>query len=236
MLFKESGEYTHDMWSNGIHCSCQDEMEICIVIHSKAIILNMRCKQGHEVSCLDIRNQILNEIRAKQETLQPQIKTEEFITLGSGQLPLTNLSSAETPFSVLELKNELSSTRRSSRGNWEHKIGPFLFLEPYVYLGVLEEPYQSLLTNPDHESQAVSKEFIEALSRCFGDKWKAIQEYFQTVAAQPESELSTQDSQSDDSDLSSTEGGNLTYGRLFQQLESISIFEGPALRKVIQVC
>ena len=232
MLFKESGEYTHDMWSNGIHCSCQDEMEICIVIHSKAIILNMRCKQGLEVSCLDIRNQILNEIRAKQETLQPESRGDELIVPMDKQLlPLTCLDPNETHFNIEDLRKEMLFPQ-----SWETQITSVQFLEPCVYLGVLEEPYRSLLTNPDRGSQAVSEEFIEALSRCFGDKWKAIQEYFRIVAAPRalESEVA-QDSLSNDSDTpyASTEGGNLMYGRLFQQFESISLFQGPALREAI---
>lgn len=216
-------------WSNGICCCSQNELEICVVISSMAIILNMRCTHGHEIACLQLRNQILKEIRVRKESIQPGTQTEEYIVPKGRHFPLKVLKSAHIKYKVADLKASLMK----SDGNMEPDLQAALYMEPYVHLRKLSESHRCILTDSMNLSKSISLEVMSAIAKCFKGKWAQIAQHFDL---QVESNSSTDGSQTLSTESDETpEGIGLEYEQLLECFSSISIFESSGLRKVLEV-
>lgn len=63
----------------GLYSKMASELEICLTIDSSMVSLNMRCKKGEEVTCLQYRNKFLSAIHQLRQKFQPALEISEYI-------------------------------------------------------------------------------------------------------------------------------------------------------------
>ena len=222
--FSESEDFSApSVWSGGICSHSSGEIEVCVVTDRKYITLNMRCQPSHEVPCLQHRNQILTEIRAQRESLQPVMKVEEYLIPSKvAQFPVTRVDSTKHLSSIGLLKQVI--TQGSQPGA---KIElPSSFLEPCIFLTKISEAHQYQLVDPDNASKAVSDEFRHDLAEQLKDDWPHVTRHLFQQSF--EGDTSTRSSQSTDSEPYQT------FSELLGNLSSFSVFE-TELTNAIQV-
>ena len=194
--FSESEDFSApSVWSGGICSHSSGEIEVCVITDRKYIALNMRCQPSHEVPCLQHRNQILTEIRAQRESLQPVMKVEEYLIPSKVvQFPVTRVDSTKHLSSIGLLKQVI--TQGSQHGA---KIElPSRFLEPCVFLTKISEAHQYQLIDTDNASKAVSVEFRDDLAAQLKDEWPHVTRHLFQQSF--EGDTSTRSSQSTDSE------------------------------------
>lgn len=214
LLFQRCGDardFEHRcLWSEGIHF--QDkisaehrQLEVTIIVNSKAIILNMRFHSNIEIPVLHLRNLILSEIHSHRENIQPQTLVEENLIPSNNNtvtFPVRSQTMPRKQYSIAELKKTISksslslvfspppsgtstpsggtSTSRISGSSESLEFPDALpFFEPCLFLPKLSLPHRLCLLRPDYSNSELTDSFLRDFRHSIGPHhYKAIVDFF----------------------------------------------------------
>lgn len=171
------------LWSEGVEFVA-DKMELCVMVNSKAIIINMRYNPEEEIKPLQLRNMIRNQIEERREIMQPQTKIEEsFVPKDGARLPIHSPTTPKKAFRLQEVKQSIMSVSLLSLASTEsietipssissiksiQLSEPLPFFEPWLSLSNLGAASLHYLTDIEYVNEQMDPQFLNELNRCLG--------------------------------------------------------------------
>ena len=186
----------------GLYCKMESKLEVCVIIDSSMVNLNMRCKKEEEVTCLQYRNKFLLAIHQQREKIQPALKTCEYVVSMKAMLGLLPIRKYKRIGAYGKNVDEICSEAIT---NNNATVEDHLCLEPYIWCRNLSREHLMNLLDPTLASTSVSDEFIQDLKDQMSDK-------YDTVCGN----LGIS--------VSNASQGMPHYGQIIEQFSAISIF------------
>ena len=220
---------TVTMSHSGLYYKEGSQLDVCVTVDKSAVIINMRCIAGMEVTCLQYRSRFLSAIHQQRQLLQPHVKVNEFIIpMEEITLPVQKLKQIQKHGTqVNHLKNTLVGMGNATTARSLQKL---LSFEPYVWVSKLSEANQKCLLNPSLTNVPANKEFIQDLAKCTEGKWSAIAESLELPQRDSDTHTSAeeadQEANTDESSGEEKQGPQRPpYGQLLEFFSTMSIFQ-----------
>ena len=212
----------------GVYCKMESKLEVCVIIDSSMVNLNMRCKEEEEVTCLQYRNKFLSAIHQQRKKIQPALKITEYVVSMKamvGLLPIRKHKRIkEYGKSVDEIRSDAIANNNTACVENE------LCLEPYIWCRNLSQAHLMNLLDPTLATTPVSYEFIQDLKDQMKDKYDAVCGRLGIFV----SDANTSAEELDEEDHNQ---GVPQYNQLIEQFSEISIFHSSSeFLSALKVC
>ena len=209
----EEGEIETVIMSHlGLYCKRKSKMEICVTIDSSMVNLNMRCKKGEEVTCLQYRNMFLSAIHQQRKKIQPTLEISEYIISKTVPMPIRKQRQVmEHGKRIEKLCNDLM------KGSDIGSIQEDLCLEPYIWCKNLSPVHLKNLLDPTMTNTPVSDDFLQDIKKQMKDKCEIVCNTLDIFSSDKSSEELDEDLIPD---LNVPQ-----YGQVIEAFSTISIFQ-----------
>ena len=230
------------IYCRGASWTTEERIQACVIMNDTAVILTMRCHQGAEMKCLELRNQIRTTIIEEKNKHQPEISvSESFIPITEEivELPLKRIEDYHHPVSLPELYDRIVQGFRTTENN-DVEIEDLLYFEPAFYLRELCPPNRELLTDISKSTMELDDTFMHDLRECLGRRGSNLLHFHLPVQHQSSTTITSHASTVVQmvplTGTMVTEGsGRYTYGKLLKVFDSVAIFNTAELLKNCRV-
>ena len=145
------------IWRNGIKWTTASSVDALVEVNDTRVILLLRCTEGEELSLVNVRSRVINEVLSVKAEFCSNIETFEKVILNPTYPELDTKSSVfitDIARSICSDKNFVLVTTHTPI-----KIERLLFFEPYKFCN-----RQCLVDIYSHESCKVTQQFIDHVS------------------------------------------------------------------------
>ena len=145
------------IWKYGIKWTTTSSVDALVEVNDTRVILLLRCTEGEELSLVNIRSRVINEILSVKAEFCSNAETFEKIILNPTHPELNTKSSVfitDIARSICSDKNFVLVTTHTPI-----KIERLLFFEPYKFCN-----HQCLVDMYSHESCKVTQQYIDHVS------------------------------------------------------------------------
>ena len=225
------------LWKNGIRWLDADGIETVVEVteQSTHVVLMMRCLKGNEISCINHRSSVIQQIHRIKDKVCSGITPKEYLLHPHclTTYPMSMLSRIpmlQVAKSILHKKYSVpldDETLSHTPGYPFLPVEELLFFEPCHCLGIklLKEIF-----NPQcRDESAVPENIIQNLSKCMAEKWQYLACILQVPLFEVEHDCESHDNiQKCRKALAlwKEESSSGTYGSLRRNLSHYSIFAG----------
>ena len=234
-------------WRRGIAWTSREGAAVCVAVHdNREVLLSMRSLAGREIQCLQLRNDVMQEVIRLKNDMYPEMPTVEYLVPGDNcLLPITDSSGDTVRYSKDAIAGAIREgqlqcqfrhggdvivldVRREGCMHNPISLSSLLFFEPSAFL--TEDLRVTITGEQNAESDSkISEGFCIDLAQRLGSHWKDLASLFGTAPHIVERIHSDHISAHDQAmaflmQVIEKDTSVQTYLQLRQALSSISIF------------
>lgn len=169
------------VWNSGASWTDLQGVEVCVSVHNnRSVVLSMNCPRNAEMRCLQLRNQIMDQIYELKDQIHPETQINEFLVPGDGNTTLPLYDPSQLPAQSYYSKEEI---RRAVLDNYQVvcnvegknpiELDTLLYFEPSC---VLDHPLREQLCSGSNEP--ISDDFCFSFAKQLGHRWKHLAQYY----------------------------------------------------------
>ncbi len=166
------------VWSRGVSWLTIDGICVNIVTNDDAIILSMRSDPGHEISCINLRNKIVETILEEQRKWQGSTETEIFILPFKDRnitLPVETFESKHW-ISLRSIEDHIIKERSAAYS--EVDLRSLFYCDPGVFMLMWTPETLQLLSDSNNSTIKMESEVLVNIYESFGKSEEAIVDHF----------------------------------------------------------
>lgn len=187
--FDESSDNVNSaVWSRGVYWQVNG-IHVHLVVNDNVIILSMYSKAGSEISCLSLRNKIVDTINEEKSKWQASIKTEAFLLSSKREkLPIEDFEMYRDHWiPITEIEQLLLDRKTMHKGL---SLDSLFFFEPAASLLKMSSGTIDLISSSQSSDARIEQNVIHDIYKSFGRARKSLIDHFHFPVIDEETSLS----------------------------------------------